>query len=332
MTTARFLLIALPIAGIFLLVGLAALILLREARRQDMEDRIQRAVWGQAGDPRSFVGIANALHRLGEWLRRSGRLYSEQDLEHLQGLLGAAGYNPRRALPTLLVAKLVLTIGLPVLAGIAGMFLFTSLATRGVVVGVALILGVLLPEKVLSVMKRSYVAALESGTPDALDLLVVCSEAGMGLESAIERVSQEMMRSNRPVALALTGLVDDLRVLPDRRVAFGNFARRTGVEGLQRLAAMLAQALQLGTPLGQALRGVANELRRDRINKLEEKAVKLPAKLIFPLVVFIMPALTIALVGSSFLRLYDSLSSMTRNLRAPHHITQHLTHLPGPRP
>jgi tight adherence protein C len=103
-------------------------------------------------------------------------------------------------------------------------------------------------------------------------------------------------------------------MLPDRRKAFANFGNRSGVEGLQRLAAMLGQALQYGTPLSQALRGVANELRHERMNKLEEKAVRLPALLIFPLIFFIMPSLYIVLLGTSFLQLYDALSTFTSTL------------------
>ena len=79
------------------------------------------------------------------------------------------------------------------------------------------------------------------------------------------------------MATALATLVDELRVLPDRRQAFANFGERSGVEGLRRMAAIIGQTLQYGTPLGQALRAVAGELRRERMTRLEAKAVRLPA-------------------------------------------------------
>ena len=81
---------------------------------------------------------------------------------------------------------------------------------------------------------------------------------------------------------------------------------------MRRFGTMLGQSLQYGTPLGDALRAIADELRRDRMNKLEEKAVKLPAKLIFPLIFFIMPSLYIVLLGTSFMRLYDALGSFAK--------------------
>jgi tight adherence protein C len=163
----------------------------------------------------------------------------------------------------------------------------------------------------LGILRRRFTATIAQGTPDALDLLVVCTEAGMGLESALERVSIEMELANPPMASILAGLLDDLRVLPSRRDAFNNLGTRSGVEGLRRLGAMLNQSQQYGTPLGSTLRAVAEELRRDRMNKLEEKAVKLPAKLVFPMIGFIMPSLYIVLLGPSFMRLADALTSMS---------------------
>jgi tight adherence protein C len=193
-------------------------------------------------------------------------------------------------------------------------FVAPTVSMRLAIIGVGLLAGILGPEAALALLRRPYVAALQRGTPDALDLLVVCSEAGMGLESALERVSTEMLRSNRPTAIALGALLDDLRVLPDRREAFAAFGDRSGVEGMQRLATMLTQSLQYGTPLSHALRAVATELRRERANQLEERATKLPAKLIFPMVLFIMPSLYIVLLGTSFLRLYDALAKFTATL------------------
>jgi tight adherence protein C len=304
-------LVASVMVGVVVLVGLSALLLIQEARRRDLESRIVRTVWGRQESKPAFSGLVGRLHALGERVQRGRLFYSDSDLENLQGIIAAAGFNPRRALPLLLGIKIALLIVMPTIGLILALFLLDSLRMRYVMVAVALCVGIYGPNLILSILRRSYQAALQRGAPDALDLLVVCSEAGMGLESALERVSQEMIRSNRPTAIALLGLLNDLRVLPDRREAFRNLGRRSGVEGLQRLAMMLSQALQFGTPLGQALRAVAAELRRDRASKLEEKAVKLPSKLLFPLVLFIMPSIFIVLSGSTFLRLLDTLSKVS---------------------
>jgi tight adherence protein C len=118
----------------------------------------------------------------------------------------------------------------------------------------------------------------------------------------------------------LSQLLDELLVLPDRREAFTNFGRRSGVEGIRRLATMLGQTLQYGTPLAEALRAVSGDLRRERMVALEARCVKLPAMLVMPLLVFIMPALFIVLGASPVIRVLDSLHNMT-----------HLTHTEPPK-
>ncbi len=297
-------------AGIVLLAGLASALLIHEARRRDLESRVIVATIGRAARPEARLGPLDLLRWLGDLARRRGRLYSKADLDHFQTVIAAAGYNPRRFLPVLLGGKLALMLGLPLLGLVLGTLLGATLPIRAVLVGLGLIIGMLGPDWALGFARRAYVASLERATPDALDLLVVCSEAGMGLESALRRVSGEMHRSNPGMALALASLLDDLNLLPDRRAAFHAFSARVQVESLRRLATMLSQSLQFGTPLGQALRAVAAELRRERANALEERAVKLPAQLIFPLVLFIMPALWIVLLGPSFMRLSDVLGSV----------------------
>ncbi|MBS0561631.1 MAG: type II secretion system F family protein, partial [Proteobacteria bacterium] len=165
---------------------------------------------------------------------------------------------------------------------------------------------------------RPYVRALQRGVIDAIDLLVVCTEAGMGLEGALDTVSREMRHANPAMANALGTLLDELRVLPDRREALANFGARSPVDGLRRLATMLGQTLQYGTPLGQALRTVAGDLRRDRVIRLEERAVRLPAMLVFPLIAFIMPSVFIVMGGVPILRLLDMFAATTTGNHGGH--------------
>ena len=291
-------------AGVATLVAAASVLLWKEIRAREQQAHVVATVLGTPQDER-LAGYVSYLHGLGERLRR---FYSPKNIEHLRSVIQSAGYNPHQVLPIVLGIKLVMMLLLPVAASLIAGFSDSGYA-RLAIVGVGVILGVLGPEWALTFFRRRFVAVLQKGTPDALDLLVVCSEAGMGLESALERVSQEMQHSNRAIANMLAGLLDDLRVLPNRREAFANLGTRSGSEGLQRFGVMLSQSLQYGTPLSHALRAVADELRRDRMNKLEETSVKLPAKLIFPLIFFIMPSLYIVLLGPSFMRLYQALSN-----------------------
>ena len=144
-----------------------------------------------------------------------------------------------------------------------------------------------------------------------IDLLVVCSEAGMGLESALERVAEEMNRSNPAMARVLYGLLHDLLILPNRRDAFEKMGT-TSSDGLRRFGTMVSQSLQYGTPLSQALRSIATELRRESITKLEERAHKLGAKLTAPMVIFMLPAMFIIMGTSSYLHLIASFSRVAK--------------------
>jgi len=135
----------------------------------------------------------------------------------------------------------------------------------------------------------------------------VCSEAGMGLESGLARVAQEMQEANPAIARVMSSLLDDLRILPSRSDAFEKLGATS--DGLRRFGIMVGQSLQYGTPVGQALRSVAVDLRRERITKLEERAHKLGAKLTIPMVLFLLPAMFVILGGSPILHLVRSFAS-----------------------
>jgi tight adherence protein C len=130
----------------------------------------------------------------------------------------------------------------------------------------------------------------------------------MGLESALERVAEEMTQANPVMARVLRGLLDDLRILPNRNDAFENLASTS--EGLRRFGTMVSQSLQYGTPLSQALRTIAADLRQERITKLEERAHKLGVKLTVPMVLFMLPAMFVILGGSPFLHLVHAFDSV----------------------
>jgi tight adherence protein C len=294
------------LAGIVTLVCLAGYLLSNEAREREAVVRVTRVVSTSDDDTTRYSGLLKLLHGTGEQFRR---LYSKDALDHLRGVVVAAGFNPNQVLPILLGAKTTMMVLLPILAFIGSRFV-ESMSIKLAIIGAGIVVGIVGPELILGMVRRRFVAAVERGTPDALDLLVVCSEAGMGLETALERVSQEMVHSNPQMASMLASLLNDLRVLANRRDAFDNFGARSGVAGLRRCSSTLSQSLEYGTPLTHALRSVANELRQERINTLEGKAIKLPALLIFPMVFFIMPSLYIVLLGTSFLRLYDALAPL----------------------
>jgi len=307
-------LVAALIAMAILLITVASVMLMREFAAGRLERRVLAAV----GDPHTATvapgqlgALGRLLHGLGKKLRSGSGIYSEQDLLALETMISAAGLNANRLLPVVLGAKVMFAVLVPCLGVAYGIVAGFQAMSLVLIVSATLPLALLGPDWILHFVRRPYVAALRRGLPDALDLLVICTEAGMSLEMALEQVAREIAASNRAMSVALTKLLDELRVLPDRREAFTNFGQRSGVDGFRRLATMLGQTLQYGTPIAEALRAVAADLRRERMLGMEAKCAKLPVMLILPLVAFIMPALFIVLAASPFLRILDTLGQMT---------------------
>ncbi len=127
--------------------------------------------------------------------------------------------------------------------------------------------------------------------PDTLDLLLICVESGMSIEHAFRRVAQEIGLQSVPLAEELTLTTAELSFLPDRRAAFENLGLRTGLDSIRQISTVLIQAERYGTPLGAALRVVAQESRHNRMMLAEKKAAALPPKLTVPMIVFFLPVL-----------------------------------------
>jgi tight adherence protein C len=124
-----------------------------------------------------------------------------------------------------------------------------------------------------------------------MDLLLICVESGMSIEHAFRKVSQEIGVQSGPLAEEFTLATAELAYLPDRRQAFENLGTRTGVESIQQISTVLIQAEKYGTPLGTALRVVAQESREMRMSMAEKKAHSLPPKLTVPMILFFLPVL-----------------------------------------
>ena len=144
--------------------------------------------------------------------------------------------------------------------------------------------------------------------PDALDLLLICVEAGMSIEAAIQKVSQEIGGSSIDLAEELTLLSAELSYLPDRRMAYEGLAKRTNHPGVKSVATAMTQAETYGTPLGAALRTMAKENREMRLSAAEKKAAALPAKLTVPMILFFLPVLFIVILTPAIISIQDTMA------------------------
>ncbi|MDD4617437.1 MAG: type II secretion system F family protein [Alphaproteobacteria bacterium] len=218
--------------------------------------------------------------------------------------LAQAGFGSREAVMIYLLVRLAL----PVIATVvAFFFLFIVQAVdeaflnKTLYFGAALLGAIGLPELFLKNASQKRLAILRKAMPDALDLMVICAEAGLSLDSSLSRVSREMAASCPIMAeeIGLTGV--ELGFFPDRSQALQNLADRVPLPGVIGLVNTLIQTEKYGTPLAQALRVLSGEMRNERIMAAETKAAKLPATLTVPMILFILPPLFVVLLGPAIL-------------------------------
>jgi tight adherence protein C len=209
-----------------------------------------------------------------------------------------AGFRSSGALTTFYAIKTVMIVLLPG-AVVLLASLLPGLTVQQVVLATAIaaFLAVLGPNAVLDTLIRKRIQRIRNGFPDALDLLVVCSEAGLGLNAAIDRVGKELSATYPDLAEELELVNAEVRVGVDRTEALRNLSHRTGLEDIRGLVGLLTQSLRLGTGISDTLRVYSEEFRDKRMQTAEELAAKVGTKMIFPLVTCLFPAFFVVVVG-----------------------------------
>jgi tight adherence protein C len=232
------------------------------------------------------------------------------EAEHRQviRMYSSLGVAADRAVPFFILSRLVLAATLGALAVLAGMH-FSAVASRWwlpmlAAVGSA-IAGWILPIFVISYLLKRRTKAIAAGLPNALELLVVCIEAGSSLEDGLQRVARELQESQPALAEELALTWAEVNILPDRTQALVNLANRIDNASMRTVIGMLSQSMRFGTPLAQSLRVGATEMRSDQLTQLEERASRLPALMTIPVMLFIMPTIFLIIGGPAALRLID---------------------------
>lgn len=256
-------------------------------------------------------------------LRREPKVYMKQIVERfkLSKWLGTdaaksqmvmAGFRGPQADVGFLFFRLVTPLVLFGLASIYFLVLnvlgWTLMLNLGAVL-LAAYAGIKAPEIYLSNLITKRQKSLIRAAPDAMDLLLICVESGMSIELAFRRVSHEIGAQSIPLAEELTLTTAELSYLPDRRTAYENLAKRTGVDTLKQISTVLIQAERYGTPLGTALRVVAQEGRDRRMQAAEKKAASLPPKLTVPMIIFFLPVLFAVIITPAAIQVSRTLAS-----------------------
>jgi tight adherence protein C len=251
--------------------------------------------------------MAKALAKASPALSAPLKPKNDADISKTREKLNMSGFRSENA-PQMYWSLKVLSLGAGFLIG-GGALGFTrgfdvdTLTYTGIIAGVSFYL----PEVVLWIIKRGRQDNIFYGLPDALDLMVVCVEAGLGLDQAMRKVTEEMKKAYHVIAeeFALSNL--QLQMGRARTEVLHDLGARTGVDDLKALAAILIQADKFGSSVAQALRVQSDSMRTRRRQLAEEKAAKTAVKLIFPLVLFIFPAIFVVLVGPAAITMINEL-------------------------
>lgn len=222
-------------------------------------------------------------------------------------LLAKAGYRSRDALTIFMAVRVIL----PFVAGFMTFVVLIAkpemtLIIRLVFIFGAAVAGMYFPILILRRLIKRRQANLKKQLPDALDLLVICSEAGLSLDASMTRVARELGGSATHLADELGLTAVELGFLPDRRQALLNLTKRTDLPSIRGVVNTLVQTERYGTPLSHALRVLAAEFRDERMMKAEEKAARLPAILTVPMILFILPTLFIVIMGPAIIKVIET--------------------------
>lgn len=245
------------------------------------------------------------LHALLEWFSKINQPSNIEEVHATRRQLINAGYRSAKASMLFIGAKLLLAVVTAFLMAMipAKVLGFPSVSNLTFYYVLAAACGYYAPvmwlRRAIAVRKD----ALQRAIPDALDLMVVCVEAGLGLDQAIGRVGEEVMRTHPELSDELNVLALELRTGVSRQEALRNLAHRTDLEEVRNLVALLVQTDRFGTSIGQALRVHADSMRTTRRLRAEELAAKLPVKLLFPLIFFIFPSMFIVLIGPACIKM-----------------------------
>ncbi|MGA0597473.1 type II secretion system F family protein [Enterovirga sp. CN4-39] len=248
-------------------------------------------------EPKAYMKQIVDRFKLSDWL----------GTETAKDKLVKAGFRGQQAEVTFLFFRLVAPIGF-LLVSLFYLFVVNDfglpvLMRIAIAIG-ATFAGIKSPEVFLSNATAKRQQSIRRAWPDALDLLLICVEAGMSIEQAFRRVSQEVGTQSVALAEELTLTTAELSYLQERRVAYENLAHRTGLDTVKSVTTALIQAERYGTPLGTALRVLAQESRDQRMSDAEKKAAALPPKLTVPMILFFLPVLFVVIMTPALIQVF----------------------------
>ncbi len=298
----------LAFVAVFVLIGsIGVLMFYREAAL----DRISQVISPHRKQQKTLVEtFQNTGSSIGNVVKKFENLMpkSEKEVSVIKVRMQRAGFRNENAIKVFYGGKVLLPLTLAAIAAVSGLGSLSPFFVYLVALGG----GFLAPDFWLGKRIEKRQKKLTRGLPDVLDLLVICMEAGLSLDQATARSAEELRTSQPEICDELTVVVLEQRAGRARSEAWKNMSERTGVESLRNLVSMLVQTEQFGTSIAKMLRVHSDTLRVQRVQMVEEMAGKTSVKLVFPLVLFIFPALFLVTLGPAAIMMADSFKSLTK--------------------
>ena len=311
-----------PQIGVTLLAAIAAFataltVLMPILNRDRLDSRMQ--VMATERDKMRAARLADLAKKDGQGKLRSApkgfmqevvdrlNLRSMFDSEEVRDKLKMAGLRGQAPL----VAYMFFRMAMPILVTIAALvylfllsdYQYPPIVKVGLAIGAGYI-GFYLPNFFVENLVQRRQTSIKQSFPDSLDMLLICVQSGMSVEAALQKVSAEVGSQSLELAEELSLTTAELSYLQDRRQAFENLGKRTGIPGIKAVATALIQAERYGTPVGQALRVMARENRDMRMSEAEKKAAALPPKLTVPMIIFFLPVLFVVILGPAIIQVF----------------------------
>lgn len=284
----------------------------RQARTEERlsmlaDRRRQTKDLGEKKGVSARAALTDVLDKAAPQLSRALTPKNEKETTKLQQRLSEAGFRSDSALRMFLSLKMISAVVMLFIGGGVAVFLDGLTTAAGMKTILMMGAGFYGPEIILNYLRSRRKQAIFLGLPDALDLMVVCVESGLGLDQAMRKVAEEMKSAYRVVAEEFAISNMQLQMGRERSTVLQNLGGRTGVDDLRALASLLIQAEKFGSSVGSALRTQSDSMRIRRQQIAEEKAAKTAVKLIFPLVFFIFPGIFVVLMGPGAIQMMRDL-------------------------
>jgi len=282
------------VAGVLVFFGIFVALYALSTRSLDLAARV-----GNEPTETGPKGLRHYLRKTEQVIRPIGEMIPRppSDMSKLEKRLVAAGIRRKDGVYLFYGCQVSLVVALLVTSTVTGLLASSPL----VYLALSVFLGALLPDIWLKWQGARRKDQIQFGLPDSLDLLVVCVEAGLGLDQALMRISQEMREAHRALSEELQLYALEVNAGRSRAAALRNLGERSGVDDLRALAAVLIQTDRFGTSVAQSLRVFSDTMRSKRRQRAEERAAKMGVKMIPPMVIFVFPSIFIVVIGPAII-------------------------------